>query len=169
MTALKYAKVFRGGVTSPYISFEGSSVELELADDGSVCLWTSIDSKGGGKTRLKITLSPADLETILSELVCKGGVAELSRLLLVLQRSSVRLHRELGDDLLRMASASEREYVMLDREVDRLRAESIGWERWVRIRAAARSVASASDRIREFVERLGPRPPAVQPKGRRTS
>jgi hypothetical protein len=55
--------ILRGGVTSPYWTFEGGNVSVSSGSD-EIKISFSIRSKGGGRTGLRIEIKKDSFETV---------------------------------------------------------------------------------------------------------
>lgn len=61
------AKVFRGGVTSPYLNLETTSVNISVYD-GAIRFEFTMSSKGGGETHVKLQIDGSGFQNVLEEM-----------------------------------------------------------------------------------------------------
>ena len=72
MLSLKHSKIYRGGVTSPDLSFETSSCSARVNTiEATLEIQFNIASKGGGSTRVSVRIGREDLPAILEEIARK--------------------------------------------------------------------------------------------------
>ncbi|WP_353645022.1 hypothetical protein [Mesorhizobium sp. WSM2239] len=65
---LKYSEVYRGGITSPYISLETKNISITpLEKDLRIAF--SIASKGGGTTRVRVDIDRRDFQAMIREMM----------------------------------------------------------------------------------------------------
>jgi hypothetical protein len=94
MPQLKHAKIYRGGVTAPSLSFESSQCSASVdQSDGALEFSFNLASKGGGTTHVQLQIGKGDFLAVLQEIATKmpESVAVLSECASIANRKNLEL------------------------------------------------------------------------------
>ena len=97
MASLKNTKIYRGGVTAPYITFETSSCTFHAnTKEGGLDFRFNLASKGGGTTSVLLRVGTADLPEILNAVATNmpENVGVLSDCAAIANKKNLRLLNE---------------------------------------------------------------------------
>ena len=150
MVALTNSKVYRGGVTSPYLSNEITSVHASAQEDGSSSITTSIASKGGGETYIRIELSAEDTRALVAEVVDAGGMAGVFWLLDLAQNSLRRIKRQSVSLLRAEEQALSETAGQVESLRDRFTMSELGLDRWRKLFNISHSLGSVESGLRDL-------------------